>query len=237
MRAAVAFLTPFGGAVTPSRTTMRWFPVVGAALGGGVGAVWWGSARAWPGVLVPAALTVAADLAVTGMLHFDGLADAADGLLPHLARSRRLEVMAQPDIGAFGLASTAAVLLVRFAALATLRPDIVLLVGVWCASRSLMLLYTVALPYARSSGLATAFLGDDRRTTAAVGALGVVAGGTLAAIGRGAGGVAGVAGLLIAGGAVGALARSRIGGYTGDVLGAGAVLGETVALLVAAASW
>ena len=237
MRAAVAFLTPFGGAATPGRTTFRWFPLVGAALGGVVGVVWWGSARAWRGPLVPAALAVTADLVVTGLLHLDGLADAADGLLPHLSRQRRLEVMAQPDVGAFGLAATTAVLLARFAALASLRPEVALVAGVWCASRSLMLLVTVALPYARPTGLARAFLGDDRRLTAGIGAFGVVAGAALAAGARGGAGIAGVAALLAAGSAVGALARSRIGGYTGDVLGAAAVLGETVALLVAAAQW
>ncbi|MCU4186267.1 adenosylcobinamide-GDP ribazoletransferase [Acidiferrimicrobium sp. IK] len=237
MRAAVAFLTPFGGAVAPGRTTLRWFPLVGAGLGAVVGLVWWGSSHAWRGALVPAALAVAADLVVTGMLHLDGLADSADGLLPHLSRPRRLEVMAQPDVGAFGLATTAAVLLARFSALASLRPDVALVAGVWCASRSLMLLGPVALPYARPTGLATAFLGDRPRVTAGIGVLGLVAGAALAAAGRGGAGVAGVGGLVVAGVALGALARARIGGYTGDVLGAGAVIGETVALLVAAARW
>jgi adenosylcobinamide-GDP ribazoletransferase len=237
VRAAVAFLTPFGGAVTPGRTTLRWFPPVGAGLGAVVGVVWWGAAKAWPASVVPAALAVTADLMVTGMLHLDGLADTADGLLPHLSRARRLEVMAQPDVGAFGLGATAAVLLTRFAALSTLRPDVALLAGVWCASRALMLLATVALPYARTTGLASAFLGDDRRITAAIGVLGVGAGAVLAAVGRGGAGVAGIAALLLAGVAVGALARARIGGYTGDVLGAGALLGETAALVVASARW
>ena len=223
--------------MAPGRTTFRWFPLVGAGLGAVVGVVWWGAARAWPGLLVPAALAVAADLAVTGLLHVDGLADSADGLLPHLTRERRLEVMAQPDTGAFGVAVTAAVLLGRFAAFASLRPDVALVAGVWCASRSLMLLGTVALPYARRTGLATAFLGDAPRVTTGIASLGLVAGAVLAGIGRGFGGVVAVAGLLVTGALLGLLARRRIGGYTGDVLGASALLGETVALVVAAAKW
>jgi len=56
----------------------------------------------WP---LAAALVLVADLALTGMLHVDGLADAADGLLPHHRdTARRLEVMAAPNVGAFGVA-------------------------------------------------------------------------------------------------------------------------------------
>ena len=65
---------------------------------------------------------VVADLGLTGLLHFDGLIDSADGLLPPLTQARRLEVMADPHAGAFGVAAAAAVLLVRWASLATLRP-------------------------------------------------------------------------------------------------------------------
>ena len=99
VRRALAFLTPLGRAAVPDSRTMSWFPVVGALVGAVVGCVWWGADRLWPPA-VAAALTVAADLALTGMLHVDGLADSADGLLPHLPRKRRLEVMADPAIGA-----------------------------------------------------------------------------------------------------------------------------------------
>src|SRR5690349_17191095 len=80
---------------------LGWFPVLGAALGALVGACWWGAGRAW--TPWPAAvLVVVVDLAVTGMLHVDGLADSADGLLPHADRERRLAIMRAPDVGAFG---------------------------------------------------------------------------------------------------------------------------------------
>ena len=104
MRRALAFLTPLGGASTPSPGALSWFPLVGALIGVAVGGVWWLAAKGW-GPAPAAALAVAADLALTGLLHVDGLADSADGLLPHLDRQRRLEVMAEPGIGAFGLES------------------------------------------------------------------------------------------------------------------------------------
>jgi adenosylcobinamide-GDP ribazoletransferase len=221
----------------PGPRTLRWFPLVGALIGAAVGMVWWASAKAWHGSLVPAGLAVMADLGATGMLHLDGLADSADGLLPHLPRARRLEVMATPDVGAFGLAVTAAVLLLRFGALASLRPQVVLIAGVWCASRSLMVAATAVLPYARPAGLAAAFLGDARTVSVLVAGGGLLAAGALVAWARGWGGVAGLAGLMVVGAAVLALARSRIGGFTGDVLGAAAVTGETAALVIASARW
>ncbi|MGH9226317.1 MAG: adenosylcobinamide-GDP ribazoletransferase, partial [Acidimicrobiales bacterium] len=95
VRRAVAFLTPVGGAAAPSPAAVSWFPVVGALIGGAVGAVWWGADAVWA-PLVAAALAVAADLVLTGGLHADGLIDSADGLLPPLDRERRLDVMADP---------------------------------------------------------------------------------------------------------------------------------------------
>jgi cobalamin synthase len=70
---------------------------------------------------VAAAIVVAADLAITRMLHVDGLADS-DGLLPHLDRERRLAVMCA-DVGAFGVAVVTIVLLLQVTALAATEPQ------------------------------------------------------------------------------------------------------------------
>ena len=177
MLAALGFLTPFGPARAPGPASLRWFPVVGAAVGAIVGLLWWAASKGWHDALVPAALAVATDLALTGMLHVDGLADSADGLLAHLSRARRLEVMSEPVVGAFGLAATVVVLLVRFAAFGALRPDVVLVAGLWCMSRSLMVLAMLVLPYARpAGGLATAFLGGGVAGAWLAASLGVSAG-------------------------------------------------------------
>ena len=74
MRKALAFLTPFGGAAVPTAGTLDWFPVVGAAIGLAVGAVWWLAVRAWSPVGA-AGIVVASDIVLTGYLHLDGLAD------------------------------------------------------------------------------------------------------------------------------------------------------------------
>ena len=80
MLSAVAFLSVVGRSQPPTERTFRWFPVAGALIGAVVAACWWGSQEVWA-LPLAAALTVAADLAITGMLHIDGLADSADGLL------------------------------------------------------------------------------------------------------------------------------------------------------------
>ncbi len=238
MLTALGFLTPFGPARAPSPTTLRWFPLVGAVAGAVVGLVWWAASKAWHGQLVPAALAVATDLMLTGMLHVDGLADSADGLLPHLSRERRLQVMSEPDVGAFGLAATAAVLLLRFAALSALRPDIALVIGIWCVSRSLMVAAMLVFPYARTTGgLATAFLGGGVAGSALAATVGAVAGAALAVWARGAPAAAGIGAAVIAAAAVLSLARRRLGGFTGDVLGAAVVVSETAALLVSGVRW
>lgn len=233
MRRALAFLTPLLGAAEPRQETLGWFPLAGAVLGLALGGVWWGAERLWPAA-VAAAIVVVADLALTGLLHVDGLADAADGLLPHLDRDRRLDVMTAPDVGAFGVATVGGVLLLRWAALAAMTPSPLLLGGLWCASRTAMAVTARTLPYARPGGLATAFLGGPAVPAAAVGA--VLATG-LALAGAGVAGVVGVAAVVVGAAMVVALARRRLGGFTGDVLGAGSMVGETAGLLVAAARW
>jgi adenosylcobinamide-GDP ribazoletransferase len=239
LRRALGFLTALGRPAAPAPSALGWFPAVGLGLGAALGALWWGAARAWPAG-VAAALVVAADLAATGLLHADGLADAADGLLAPLDPDRRLQAMADPHLGSFGAVAVAATLLARFAALAALHPSVLLLAGLWCASRTAMAVVAASVPYARgSSGLAWAFLPG--------------AGGGRLAWAVGAGGGAACLGCLLAwrpgpGAAVLAAAASamagvtwaavrRVGGFTGDVLGAAGVLGETAGLVVAAVRW
>ncbi|HLH99786.1 MAG TPA: adenosylcobinamide-GDP ribazoletransferase [Acidimicrobiales bacterium] len=238
LRQALGFLTPIGGAATPTSEALPAFPVVGAGVGLAVGAVWWGAGQLWPAP-VAAALALVADLALTGLLHVDGLADAADGLLPHLSRERRLEVMKTPDVGAFGVAVVGATLLTRFAELDSLHPSLhsaALVAALWCVARTAMAATVDRVPYARpAGGLATAFRG--RPLPWWVAAVAVAA--ALAGAGwwsAPAGPVAVVAGGLAFAGVV-AFAVRRVGGYTGDVLGAAGVVAETVGLVVAAARW
>ena len=92
-------------------------------------------ANPWP-VAVAAVLVVLADLALTGMLHFDGLADSADALLPHATPAQRLTIMKTPDVGAFGAVAVGIVLIARTVALASRPVSIALIGSLWCASRA-----------------------------------------------------------------------------------------------------
>ena len=231
---AISFLTPFGRARRPSGRTLDWFPVVGVAMGALLGGIRWLTSRAWAAP-VAAAIVVAVDLGITGLLHFDGLVDSADGLLAPMDRARRLAVMAAPEVGAFGIGVAVVVLLLRWAALTELRASVLLLMGIWCLSRTAMAVVARTQPYARNEGgLASAFIGQPRWIPLVVGGAASVG---LVCAWRAGPGVAVAAGGGVAAIAVVALARRRIGGYTGDVLGALGVVAETVSLIVAAAKW
>jgi adenosylcobinamide-GDP ribazoletransferase len=230
----VAFLTTIGGAAAADSRMLSWFPLVGALIGGAVGGVWLGGSQVFS-PLPAAALTVAADLALTGMLHVDGLADTADGLLAHLSRERRLAVMAEPAIGAYGVVAVATVVLVRFAALVAAPPSVPLIAGLWCASRTVMAVTVRTMRYAQpAGGLASTMLGGSWWLVAVYGLAAALA---LGALGAGVRGVVAVAVCLAAAGGVVLVGRRRLGGFTGDVLGAAGLLGETAGLLAAAARW
>jgi adenosylcobinamide-GDP ribazoletransferase len=234
-RRAVGFLT-----VAPVRShdaldgaALTWFPAVGLGLGAVLGAVWWGAGELWA-PLVAATLVVAADLALTGLLHFDGLLDATDGLLPPLPVERRLEVMADPAVGGFAAGVGAVTLVLRIAVLAAMAPSVALLAAVWCASRTAMVVLVRYVPPVRPGGLAAAVSGRGSPAVVVVVAALALAVGSQAGLLDAAVALLGVA---VGAGAVAALALRRLGGMTGDVVGAAAVVGETVALLLVAADW
>ncbi len=246
MLSALAFLTVVGRAANPEPKAVPWFGPVGALVGAAVGGAWWGASHLWS-ALIAAVLAVTVDLFLTGMLHFDGLADSGDGLLPPVDRPRRLEILRTPEVGAFGLVVVVIILALRVAAfaavgsrvggvdeLATHAGLVGLVAAIWAVSRCLVAGALGVQPYARSTGLAERFV--DRRSSliALVAAPVAVAGGMVVA---GWVGAVSVVAAAIGGVAVLALSQRRLGGFTGDTLGAAIVVGETVGLLIAAAQW
>jgi adenosylcobinamide-GDP ribazoletransferase len=230
--AALVFLTVVGRGQATGPKAVPWFPVVGALLGSAVGGVWWGAERWWPPA-VAGAIAVASDLALTGLLHLDGLADAADGLLPPMERDRRMAVMSRPDVGAFAIGVVGTVLPLRVASFASMGPRVALVAALWCASRTVMAVALAALPPARPDGMTATFRGTSPVVPAVVG---LVLCAALAAPDP-ARTAAALAGLVVGAGAVLLLSLRRLGGVTGDVLGAAGLVGETVGLVVAAARW
>jgi cobalamin 5'-phosphate synthase/cobalamin synthase len=222
------------GAGRPDSTALAWFPAAGAVVGAAVGGAWWAAGEVFP-ALVAAALVVVVDLVLTGALHVDGLADSADGMLSHLdGPDRRLDVMAEPDIGAFGVVAVAAALLLRWSALASMAPDVAVVAALWALSRGAMAVALVTCRYV-GGGLGSAFLGARAVLVVQVAvtvpaAIAYLADDRVAAYA--ALGAAAVAASLVV-----LLGLRRLGGVTGDVLGAAGVVAETVGLLVASARW
>ncbi len=239
MRSAVSFLTIAGRATLPSASTLVWFPLVGALVGLAVGGVWVGAGHTWP-MAAAAAVTLAGDAVLTGGLHWDGLTDSGDGLLPALPTERRLAVMADPRAGAFGVLAVGVTLLLRFAALTAGPAGVWVVAALWCTSRTAVALVALLGTYARGEGLASAFRSSDgsrARRVAMIASLGLAISLPLALIDRPGHGIAALGGTVATISALTWFATRRLGGYTGDVLGAQIVLGETAGLLIWSATW
>jgi adenosylcobinamide-GDP ribazoletransferase len=233
--AAVTLLTraPIGSRVQLDETdlarSLAWLPLVGTALGGVLAL----AARGLEGRLDdgPAAVLLVAGWALaTGAIHLDGLADSADALGAG-DRDRRLAIMRDSQIGSFGALALVLVLALKIALVAAVlaRGHHLWLIAIPATGRMAASALSAALPYARSEGTGAALVSGGRRferlsvalATALVVAL---------ACARLRGLLAVAAAALVAL-AVGRLAVRRLGGVTGDVLGAAIELAECAALL------
>ncbi|HEV8635037.1 MAG TPA: adenosylcobinamide-GDP ribazoletransferase [Chloroflexota bacterium] len=217
------------------------FPLVGAALGAALGGLGMVAERLLPPGPT-AALLLAAGALVTGGLHLDGLMDTADGVFGGRTRERRLEIMRDSRVGAYGALAAGLALLGQYACLVELgrTERLLALVVALTLGRWAMALALGLFPAARTDGLGAAYRAEDGRAPAAVAtllALAVVAAvaaasatGTAAERSAAATGLA----LVVALGG-GRWLAGRLGGLTGDAYGALCVLAETAALYAAVA--
>jgi adenosylcobinamide-GDP ribazoletransferase len=209
------------------------WPLVGAVLGGlcalvGAGALGLGLT---PGVA--AALVLAAGAMLTGGLHEDGLSDTADGLFGGWTRARRLEIMKDPRVGSYGVLALVLVTLARWSALAVVleQGSLWALVAVGAISRAPMAAIMAALPNARGAGLSH----QTGRPTAQGALIGAALAVACAFLFAGGAALAMVLGVAVTSLWLAQAARARIGGQTGDILGAAQQLAEAAALAVLAA--
>jgi adenosylcobinamide-GDP ribazoletransferase len=195
-------------------------PLVGSLLGVLAAGLLAGLVRLGATALLAAALTVGALALATRGLHLDGLADTADGLGSGAPPDRALAVMRSPEVGAFGLATLVLVLLTQVAALAQvaagshwLSAGLGVAVGrvglVWGCRRG--------VPAARADGLGALVAGTVPGWLCLLWTV------AAAVVGAAAAGVPGAA-AVVAATALAVLlvahAGRRLGGVTGDVLGA-----------------
>jgi adenosylcobinamide-GDP ribazoletransferase len=230
---AAQFLTrvPVQLAEAPSLTrSVPWFPVVGALVGGALGLVAAGLAEVVP-MPVAAAVAVLMGVLVTGAFHEDGLADVADAFAGGWSRDQRLRILTDPLHGSYGVAALSGSVILRIVCVSTLGPAAAFtgLVAAHALGRSAAVGAMAAFPTARQEGLGADYTRSLRPVSAVAGVLAGVAATAL---------VAGwwvvplaVAALLAAAG-VGALAVRKIGGVTGDVLGAVEQVAECLVLVV-----
>ena len=237
--AALQFLTvfPLPRRLTPDEQALEravpLFPVVGLAIGIGIALIDRGLGRLFPAG-VTSVLVVILLIAASGALHLDGLADTADGFFSSRPRERILEIMRDSRTGPMGVAAIVCAILLKIALVASLsgpsRRWALLLMPV--AGRSALVAQMALLPYARPEGLAALFRERVSRGHAfwALAIL-LVAGGWAGGFhGFVAGAVSFLFVLLLNG-----FVRRRIGGFTGDTLGASCELTELLPAFVASA--
>lgn len=232
---AVSFLTIFGGGHPPKESSKYWFCLAGVIVGVISGLVWQLAGHA-SSRLLEAAVVVLVMVVLTGAIHIDGLADAADGLLAHLETEKRFRAMSGPEVGTFGIVAVVMSLGLLTISLSVLRPNVLLLVGVLSLSREMAGLVMEFVPYAKSSGIVSVFSvgsGLLARSKVILAAEAIVSW-VLIVVSLGPKGLVipvvmfGVQAIIVL------RAKALIGGYTGDVLGASIVATETLALVAGA---
>lgn len=222
---------PFGAAGRGAAGAWAW-PVAGAVVAALAATAGWLALRAGLPAGWAAALVLAMQAMLTGGLHEDGLSDTFDGLGGGRDPERRLAIMRDSRLGSYGALALMLVLLARWSALVVLLPlDPLALVAVAALSRAGMPVLMAWLPPARPDGLSR-LIGRPNAMQAGLAVLvALVIAGLL--VGRLWLILPALALLMLT---LGLWARARIGGQTGDILGAGQQLSEALALGILAAT-
>lgn len=237
-RLALAFLTRLPGGAHPDDSAavsrgVAWFPAVGAVVGSIVAIVYVALDAVVPATTA-AALAVGAAAVVTGALHEDGFADSLDALSGGRDAQHRLEILRDSRHGTFGVLGLVVLTLVKVSALASLDGSAAAaaLIAAGALGRGGAVGVMGWAHPASGEGLGASYLRSLRRQDVIAGLglallVGVLSLGAVVAV---------AAALASAGAVVVALwARRRIGGVTGDVLGAAEQVGECVVLVLMSA--
>jgi len=229
---AAMFLTrlPVRGPQAELADAVVAFPLVGVLAGAvGGGACWLATLAGLP-PLASALVALAATAILTGALHEDGLADTADGLAGRTAEDA-IRIMRDSRTGGYGVLAMIFSVGLRAAALAAIADPLAVvlaMVAVGAVSRATMPAVMLVLPRASTTGLGAA----AGKPAAADVLFGIALAALLALALLGpVGALAALAAAAVATLAVATLARRRLGGYTGDVLGAVQQAAEIAALL------
>lgn len=208
------------------------YPLVGLVLGGAAGLLGW--LLQWLGLPfgMIAVFVLAVLVLATGAMHEDGLADCADGIWGGHTPARRLEIMKDSRIGAYGAIALVLALLARWSGIISLHgPDLVLtLAAIGAASRAMMVVVMYALQPARKTGLAASTGSPGAATTATALLIGL-----LACLLTGLSGFILFAIIAAFALPLAKTAQRLLGGHTGDVLGGTQQITEIAGLAAAIA--
>ena len=208
----------------------RFFPLVGLVLGICYALFAWLLLYAVGMRALTAALLLVLPLLLTGGLHADGFMDTADGVFSGRDRERKLEIMKDSRVGAFGVVSFVMLMFVQYALISDMHPLLLIpaLFVMPVIGRFAMVLSVACFPYAREDGMGKTFADMADRKTIVIAALITM----ILVLPWG-----GLAALALVLGTVFALLFCRLithvlGGVTGDVYDAATVLTETLVLFV-----
>lgn len=210
----------------------RYFPLAGAIVGLVTGIVWV-IASSWVPPMVAAGIAVAAGVLLTGALHEDGLSDCCDGFGGGANREKALDIMRDSRIGAYGAIGLVLSIGLRWAALASLAPwaGFAALVVAHAAGRGMIVITLGYTGYVRTQG-AGLLVADGVRPWEGWASVALVF--AISIVFCNWSGVSAVIIAGIAGGVMLAFMVRRLGGYTGDGLGAVEQVSEIAAMVALA---
>ena len=213
--------------------SVPWFPVVGAGIGVLIALVYVGGIVLLP-TIVAATLASGGGALLTGALHEDGLADVADAFTGGSTQERRIEILDDPRLGTFGVTALTTSFLLRVGAISALDTwsALALIPAAHAMSRVGVIVLMRRLPSAQRGGLVVAY---SRSLTAGREMTAVVTGVVLCALLIGKWALPAIVLCAVVALGMGRLARTKVGGISGDVLGAVQQLGELAILVLGAA--
>ncbi|MFK7943771.1 MAG: adenosylcobinamide-GDP ribazoletransferase [Paracoccaceae bacterium] len=196
----------------------RYFPLIGVLVGLFSGCTFYLCAQVLSGY-VSAGLAVLVGVLVTGALHEDGLADCADGIWGGATRERALEIMRDSRLGTYGCCAVVASIGLRVLALVEMEPwqGLIALITAHAVSRAMIPPVLVSGRYARTRGLASSVAEGVSGLAAAAA---ILLGFAVALIVGPAAAVACFAAAVVSGAIMLSILVRKLGGYTGDGLGA-----------------
>lgn len=235
LRTAAGFLTrvPVDAPNPVLSAAAPWFPVVGLVIGAAQGAVLVGASQVLP-PLPAAVLAVAAAALITGAFHHDGLADMADAFGGGWDVEQRMAIMKDSRLGTYGTSALILAFATEISVLASVTPEqgFRAIIAAHTLSRAIAVAVMFRAPLA-GDGMGAAYAADLPAVGAGAAMLFGLAVTALAFTGPWTAVIA-VALAVLAAAAVVALAIRKIGGVTGDVLGAVQQLSSLAILLAAA---